>query len=331
MQGRAGIAVEEVEAQLAIARPLGRVRRVSVPAALAGIGVLLAAYQAYTLLGWIADGPHQITADRAHGTTSWVAARVIEVLVVASVAGFIAHAARERRRMGRLGTDALLIIGMFSAGFWDPIYNWVAPAWLYSSNFLNVNDWLAHAPGVSNPIMGSQPWPIVIVLIGYPLWGVGFAMLINVVMVRAGGGVRRRLLTGLVAAVAITCASFGIFKALDLMSAPGFRFSVLGNSDVLFAGVSGGLVFWGLACVRHFTGADGRAFFDRPGDGVATSVLAAMATCQLLVVLGWGVLTVPFTTHSSPYPALPAHLVNGECDPPGLHGTAYGPCPGSAR
>jgi hypothetical protein len=313
---------------VASARSHAKTRTLRPAVCLAACGVALLAYQLWTVAGWLADGPHQITADRSHGDLAWYAARAVELVVVASVAGFVVKAVRDYRREGRLGVDALLIIGMFSAGFWDPIYNWLTPAWMYSSNFLNVNDWLAHAPGVVNPDMGHQPWPVVIVLIGYPLWGVGFAMVVNVVMRAARARGIAPVPAGLVTAIAITVTSFSVFKALDLMSAPGFRFEFLRNSDVLVAGLSGGVVFWALACVRFFT-VDGRAFFERGSSNSFTSILAAMATCQMIVIVGWGLLTVPFTPHSSPYPRLPAHLVNRLCDAPGIQGTSYGACPGA--
>jgi hypothetical protein len=301
---------------------------------LAACAAVLLAYEAWTLAAWVADGPFQVTADRDRGSTSWYAARVLEVVVLASVAGFVVKAVRDHRREGRLGVDSLLIIGMFSAAFWDPIYNWLTPAWLYTSNFLNVNDWFAHAPGIVNPDAGRMPWPIVIVLVGYPLWGVGFAILTNVVMraaqTRRPALSRARLAgVGLAVSVGLTWASFALFKAFGLMAAPGFRFGVLGDSDIFFAGLSGGIVFWALACLRFFRDDRGRTLFELGSRGGVTSVLAAVAACQLLVILGWGLLTVPFTLHSSPYPRLPAHLVNGLCDTPGTHGTAYGPCPGA--
>lgn len=286
---------------MSVAPAVLRVRAVPAARALAGVAVMLLAYQTYTLSGWVGDSPHQITSGRIHSGTSWWAARAIEFLVLASVAGFVVHAARERRREGRIGIDGLLIIGMFSAAFWDPIYNWTDPAWLYSANWLNVNAWLDGAPGFAGHVNG-QPWPIVIVLVGYPLWGVGFAMVVNLVMSRAGNSI----LLGLATAIALTCGSFATFKAFDLMDAPGFRFSVLGNSDVLFAGLSGGIVFWGLALLREH----GERLWS--ATSTATRVLAAMAACQLIVVLGWGVLTVPFTSHASPYPGdIPAHLTQG--------------------
>jgi hypothetical protein len=243
---------------------------------LAVVAIPLLAYEAWTLIGWLADGPAQITAGRDHGSTSWYAARAVEVLVLLSVALLV------RRRSDR---DRLLVVGMFSAAFWDPVYNWTETAWLYSTNFLNVNDWFAHAPLVANPEAGTTAWPIVIVVVGYPLWGVGFAALVN----RAMGPARRFGVAAVVAvaflaAGTITVASYSAFHALDLMFAPGY------SLPVLFW--SGGLVFGALACVRFFRDADGRTIVERAGSGTL-NVLAAIALCQLIVIVGWGLLTVP--------------------------------------
>lgn len=300
---------------------------------LAWCALPLLAYEAWTLAGWLADGPGQVTLFRDHGSTSWYAARAVEALVLLSVAGWVAHVIREHRRHGHLSTDGLLIIGMFSAAFWDPVYNWLTPAWLYSSNFLNVNDWLAHAPLIANPDAGRMPWPVIIVGVGYPLWGVGFAALVNVAM----RGLQRRrpdaaapalVLLAFAVSGGLTVASFAVFRALDLMAAPGYRLHALADSELIVFFWSGGLVFGGLACLRFFRDDRGRTLVERGGRG-AVNVLAAIAACQLIVITGWGFLTVPLSLHSAPYPPTPRHLINGLCDAPGAGATTYGPCPGS--
>lgn len=300
---------------------------------LAVCAVPLLGYQLWTILGWLFDGPYQVVAFRDAGTPSWYAARVAELLVVVVMAGYLWKAVRDRRRLGRLNTDALLVIGVLTSAFWDPIYNWLTPAWMYSSNFLNVNDWFAHAPGIVNPDAGSMPWPIFIVLVGYPVWCVGFAAVVNVAMswvARRWPTAHPLILVGaaFVVSGAITVVSFSIFQVFDLMNAPGYRLGILGNSQSVFFFYSGGLVFGGLACLRYFRDGAGRSLVERDGNGVVR-VLASIAACQLIVVVGWGLLTVPFSLKPSPYPTLPGHLVNGLCDAPGIHGTAYGPCPGS--
>lgn len=231
---------------------------------LACAAVPLLAYEGWTIAGWLVAGPSQITAYRDHGSTSLYAARVVEVAVVASVAWWLVHVLRERRRTGRLGVDGLLIAGMFSAAFWDPIYNWLDPAWLYSSHFLNVNDWFGHAPFVLNKDAGRLPWPVVVVIVGYPLWCVGFAAIVNAAMAAAR---HRRPATpnaalavlAFVLAGAITVAAFAGFRALDLMAAPGYKLEALGGEELLVFFWSGGLVFGGWpACGSSATRAAAR-------------------------------------------------------------------------
>jgi hypothetical protein len=211
---------ETVAAPPAARPPVGALRILAV------VACAFLAYEAWTLVGWIADGPREVTTGRDVGSGTWVTAKVVEAIVLLSVAGFVVHAVRERRRLGRLGTDGLLIVGMFSAAFWDPIYNWLTPAWLYSSNLFNVNDWFSHAPGVVNAAAGETPWPIVIVLIGYPLWGVGFAILIAGALDAIEA--RRGPASAVVCAVrawaigaVITCVAYVTFREFGLMTAPG--------------------------------------------------------------------------------------------------------------
>jgi Spirocyclase AveC-like len=312
-------------------------RRTSVTGVLACCAVVLLAYETWTVVGWLADSPHQITAYRSHGSFAWYAARVAESLVLLSVVLFAVRSARELRQTRQVSVDLALVIGMATAAFWDPIYNWVTPAWLYSSDFLNINDWMGHAPGILNPDAGHMPWPVIIVLIGYPLWGVGFAALINRVMALAQ---RRRPSIGrwalgvvaFVTAGAITASSFAVFEACGLMDAPGYRLAFLGDSQLVFFAYSGGLVFGGLACLRWFRDRHGRALFEQDGHAgqrtrTVPTILAAIAACQILVIVGWGMLTVPFSLVSSPYPRTAGDLISGLCNAPGVHGTGYGPCP----
>ena len=293
----------------------------------------LLGYQLWTIFGWLSDSPHQVMAFREAGTASWFAARLAELLVVVAMAGFIWKAVHDRRRLGRLNTDALLVIGAFTSAFWDPIYNWFTPAWMYSSNFINTSDWFAHAPGIVNPDAGSMPWPIIIVGVGYPVWCVGFAALVNAAMswvARRRSAISSLALVSMAFVVSgsITVVAFGIFQAFDLMNAPGFRLGFLGNSQLLFFFYSGGLVFGGFACLRYFRDSAGKSLVERDPNG-AVRILASIAACQLIVIIGWGLLTAPFSLHPSPYPTLPRHLVNGLCDTPGTQGSAYGACPGS--
>jgi cation transport ATPase len=280
---------------------------------LAACAIPLLAYQLWTIAAWLGDHPHQITQYRTHGSTSWYSARVVEVLVVTVAVAFLAKAVRDSSRERRPSVDALLMIGMASAAFWDPIYNWIGPAWVYSDNFLNVNDWLGHAPLVPNPVAGRTPWPIIVVLVGYPVWGVGFAAITNAAM-RA---VRRRRLglhpavlgvVAFVVSVAITALAYGLFEAVGLMAAPGYRLALFGDDQIPVMALSGGVVFAAIACMRFAWKLRRRS--------VALDVLCAIAACQLAVIVGWGTLTVPASLYASPYPHLAPDLRNGLCVTP---------------
>jgi Spirocyclase AveC-like len=224
-------------------------------ALLAGFAVLLFAYQAIAWVGYLADGP-RISVNHHSRDFDWWSARVVESIVVLSVVGWVIYVVRERRRTGRLGADGLLMLGMFAPSFWDPIYNWLVPAWQYSTNLVTLNDWFAHAPGIVNPDAGTMQWSVVMVLVGYPLWGMGFGAVIDISM---------RLVTtrfpatpamaiaaiGFVVAALLTAISFGLFKALGLMRAPGFDLGLPGREIIPMA-LSGGVVFWGIGLVRHY-------------------------------------------------------------------------------
>lgn len=307
---------------------------------LAALALPLVAYQLWTIVGWLADGPTQLTEHRDTGSTSYIAAKAIELAIVLSTVAIAAFVARDCRRRGRLTFDAMLIVGIASAAFWDPIYNWITPAWLYSSNWINLNDWFDHAPLVLNPDAGEMPWPIAPVLVGYAFWGLCFAMVDNAVMRRVRARWPRIPNPALAAVAfassgAVTAIAFSVFRAFDLMDAPGYRLAAVGDSLIVFFFYSGGLVFGAFACLRYFRDRDGLALPERglahlpPRRRTAAALLATIATCQIVVVVGWGLLTVPWSLYSSPYPETPAHLVNGLCDAPGVTGTDYGPCPGS--
>jgi hypothetical protein len=302
-------------------------------ALLAGFGVLVFAYQAIAWVGYLGDGP-RISDNHDHRDFEWWSARVVESIVVFSVVGWVIYVVRERRRTGRLGADGLLMLGMLAASFWDPIYNWLVPAWQYSTNLVTLNDWLAHAPGIVNPDAGTMQWSVVMVLVGYPLWGVGFGAVIDISMRNittrfpyapkmAVAGV------GFVVATALTTVAFSVFKALGLMCAPGFDVGMPGHEIIPMA-LSGGVVFWGIGLVRHYRDDAGRTIVEMPSSG-AVRFLAAAGLCQLIVVIGWVFLTVPLSLHSVPYPSgIPGHLIQQYCDPPGTPAdSAYDPCPGS--
>jgi hypothetical protein len=172
-------------AAAALPRPSAPVRR-SWGAAhyLALVAVPLLAYQAWTLIGWLAAGPHQVTNYRTAGSASWYAARVIQGVMLIAVIAIAVGVVRGCRRERRLTFDAMLFIGLASTVFWDTVVNFVEPLWFYSTNWVNLNDWWAHAPLVLNPAAGHGPFPVLMLGLLYPFFVFG-AMIICGVMRRA--------------------------------------------------------------------------------------------------------------------------------------------------
>ena len=69
--------------------PTARERSRGLSRALAVCAVVLLAFQAYVIAAWLADGPYQVTAPPGDGDSAWWAARVVEVVVVASVGAVV--------------------------------------------------------------------------------------------------------------------------------------------------------------------------------------------------------------------------------------------------
>ncbi len=304
----------------------------SLTVALAVTATLFLSFESVVIVRYLLNGP-VISVDTSNRDFYWWSARVVELLVLASVFGWIAYVLKERRQVGRLGTDGLLIFGMLTAGFWDPVCIWFAPAWMYSSNFVTLNDWFKHAPGVVNPDAGTMQWPVAIVLFGYPLWCVGFGVIVDLSMRHAvarwpklpGGAI---LAIGYAISVVITGVAYALFKALRLMWAPGYDMGLPGHELIVMA-LGGAVVFWAVGVVRHFRDDNGRTIVDRPKQPWMRLLVAA-GLCQLIVFVSWAP-SGPLGLFSVPYPAdMPKHLINNYCDLPGGPATSqYGPCPGS--
>jgi len=322
-------------------------RRVPAAVLLAVVGVLVAGYALWTWGSWLADGPSQITGSRDPGSASRWVARTYEATIVVVVIVLTVRVARECRRERRLVFDAVMVIAGFFTLFWDPMVNWMQPNFMYSSQWLNLNTWVANAPGVVNPTANLMPQPVFIMLI-YPFGLLAFAMILNHGM-RA---VRRRFpRTSNVEVIAFTYA-YGwilglclegptfLFHLWGLPGAPA-SFSLFGDAH-RFAWaeyLTSSIVFTTFAAVRFFRNDKGQTIGERGLDNyspAARTTVTVFATIAVFAMAMWALLLVqiPAGLHSSPYPAgYPAHLINGLCNIPGnpnwAKPTAYGPCPGS--
>lgn len=318
------------------------------PAVVLGvIGALVAGYALWTWGSWLADGPAQITASRDPASASrWVARGYESLMVVAAVA-IAVHVVRQCRRERRLAFDAVMVIAGFFTLFWDPMVNWMQPNFMYSCQWLNLNTWVANAPGVVNPTANLMPQPVFIMLI-YPFGLLGFAMILN----RAMTSLRRRFprisnlellaftyVFGWVLGVALEAPMF-LCNLWGLPGAPaGLSFFSDAHRFAWAEYLTTAIVFTTFAAVRFFRNDKGQTISERGLEGLGPAARATVpifATVAVFAMSMWALLLVqiPAGLHSSPYPAgYPAHMINGLCNIPGnpnsTQPTAYGPCPGS--
>jgi hypothetical protein len=304
--------------------------------ALAIFGVLNLAYMAVTVTRWLAGGPEQVDVRRdTHSASFWVAQAYLAAVVV--VAGLLlARVVAQCRRQRRLTVDAQLLIGGAAALFWDPFGNFFQPAFMYSSNWLNLNTWAGHAPLVVNQDASAMPQPIFIMLV-YPFGLLAFSMFTTWTMRTAArlrpnwSGAR---LIG-VCAVAGTLGGAALeapMFLLHLWSLPGSPavFSLFDNAHryAIVEILTTGMVFAGWGAVRYFRDDQGKAFTER-GQGQLGAILAMIGWCCSLLILLQLFVTF-FAFHADPYPpGFPPHLVNNMCDVGVTQHTRYGPCPGS--
>ena len=307
---------------------------------LALAAVPLLAYQAWTLVAWLIAGPHQITAYRSYGSLSWYAARAIEVLLVLAVTAILVRLVRECRAQRRLTFDAMLFIGLLLTVFWDTVVNFVEPLWCYSTDWLNLNEWWGHAPLDLNPAAGHGPFPVLALGLLYPFFVVD-AIIICAVMRRAQRrwpaiSSARLVAIGFVPASLIGAALSLVMILPHLWGGPGMPLSMLGGDYRYSIGEFLYIGLWSttLASLRYFVNDRGERLTERglervpPRGRTAVALLATIAVCNLSVIL-WSAPLVLTGLEATRYPNYPRSLSNVICDTPGLHGSAYGPCPGS--
>jgi Spirocyclase AveC-like len=304
--------------------------------AFAVFGVINVAYIAVTLVRWLTAGPTQIHAHRDTHTASFWAAQGYLVTVSVVAVLLLIRVVRECRHQHRLTVDAQLLIGGATALFWDPFGNFFQPAFMYSSNWINLNTWAGDAPLVVNQNAGAMPQPVFIMLV-YPFGLLAFSIFTTWTM-RTAARLRpnwsgARLIA--VCAVAGTLGGVALeapMFLLHLWSLPGSpaQLSLFDNTHryAMVEILTTGMVFAGWGAVRYFRDDQGRAFTER-GQGPLGSTLAMIGwCCALLLVLQ--LIVNFFAFHASPYPTgFPKHLVNDLCDVGVTQHTRYGPCPGS--
>lgn len=318
-------------------------RELTITVGLAAVGAAVTVWCAWGFVAWLADRPATVTRFADPWSASWVAARVLEAAAVGVGVIVLRFLARDCQRQGRLTFDAMFCGAGAVTMLLDPTTNFVQPVFFYTSNFLNLGSWCGHLPGVVNPDCGRLPQPVLFDFCVYAFALLPAAALLGIVMDRAG---RRRpgrsagavIGIGLAAAIGLELlveVAVGLLHLWGYPGSPGWM-SVIGNDHrlPLHSVVGGTIFFFGLAALRHFRDDRGLRFTERGLERFSPrrrTILAGLALCgafQLLLLTG-NVLINLGGFYATPYPKMPASFVNGLCDPPGLHGTAYGPCPGS--
>jgi hypothetical protein len=320
-------------------------KRWSWPHYLALIGAPVLVLQVWTIVAWIADDAHQVTQFRTPHSVSWWAARAYEGVGILIFVGVGQQVLRQCLREKRLTFDGMfLLTGMTM--FWSDLgINAFGPAYLMSSNFVNLNNPLGHLPGMVNPDIGRAPDPLLFTI---PLESAGVLLGAWLIGWLAG---RLRARNPELSTPKLLLRLFGIGLLLDLVlevpivalglwtyPAPSWSAIPLGSHGSLypaFEWLSGGMVFLFAGALRLFRNDRGQTIVERGLDHLprtragAISLLATYACIQLIA---WGPPTwidLAYVPYETQWHQTPQYLLNDACDAPGVTGTRFGPCPGS--
>jgi Spirocyclase AveC-like len=297
----------------------------------------------WTIAAWLAAGPHSVTAYREPTSSAYTIATAYEVFGVLLVLGVGSYVVRGCLRQRRLTFDAQLCIAGLLAYWLDPFYNFFVPMNLYSSNFVNVGSWCSHAPFVINKACSGSPEPILVI---GTIYVVGF-----LVCAMLGGGVMRavenRYPGASMAKKLIALAAFAIVadllidggsSQLGLWSQfipSGLNIATAARPFPASLPASAILFFGAPTLARYLRDDKGRTIFERgldhlrPRTRKVLSFLSLVGYMQLMVAVTILITIAPVGLYANHSPAYPAHIINGQCDIGSVHGSAYGPCPGT--
>lgn len=307
------------------------------------VGVAFIVYQSIGWVGWLADGPEQLVKYRDPNTISYVLCRVFEFLaiVTAITVGYPVIRACIRERT--LTFDAMFCLACVSLYWQDPLANFFQPLFLWSQNWVNLNDWVGYLPFSPNPDAGRSPEPIIMDGLNYLAAWLGFAIIINSAM----DAWKKRFPRA--RAFDLVLLAFVIGSICDLvLEAPMYYFDLWqfpGSPDIgiwadtghkfpAYEIVSGAIMFSLVASIRYFKDENGLTLLERGLERHTPGVRKFITTLAMVGLFNAAYLADNSVywflgTHSGVYKDMPAHIVAGHCDAPGTTGTRYGPCPGS--
>lgn len=313
------------------------------PQYLAIIAVPILIEEIWTLVAWATDNPRSITKYRDVGSRNWWTCTILEVVIVIVSLVVAVIVARGCIRERRLTFDAAFCLaGMFM--WWaDVNASLFTPFLLFSSNLVNVNSPLAHAPFVINKSVDAQPDPILFTI---PIES--FALLGVVMVVCAIARALRARFPTLskaqinailfLGALLVEIVVEGTIIAMGLWTytAPAGVSIPLGGSLRLPAvEILAGSLFWLLPAMLRMAKDDrGDTLIERrlPQRRRLRGVVLFLAMYAFTELLAWGPAAIPDyvgNLYQTQWPRLPNYLVNDVCNPPGVTDSPYGPCPGN--
>ena len=325
------------------APPRPRARRWRWAHSLAVVGGMGAAYGLWTMVSWLLDGPQPVTRYQTSDEASYYIAHMLEAIVVVGGLAVGIHVVRNCVRQRRLTFDAMLCIAGALSMWSDPVITFFQPTFMYSSNFVNLQAWCGHLPGVINPDCGRMAYPVLFLFPTYTFGLLGIAIVINAYMRalrRRWPGISTLKLLALTVAVTLVFEVALEFTLVsnNVWSYPGSPswMSLLGAHHRLPVTefLSAVVFFLVVPLVRYYKDDAGRTIAERgleslrPATRYVVTTLALCGVVQLTALQNTLSASIP-GFYSSPYPDLPASLIIGMCDSSGFEGTRYGPCPGS--
>ncbi len=310
--------------------------------ALAAIPILI--WNGWTVVAWLLDNPHQVTEFRTPGSANWIAAHVLEALFGVMGVAVLVYVIRGCIRAREITFDALFCLAAATLSWADLGVNFFQPTYLASSNFVNLNNMCGHMPLVVNPDCGRAPDPILINWLlgtfGFLAIAIGAERLIVRVRNRWPAVSTLRLIFFLLGvgllidlilepvSIALGLWTYASPSALSLGLGNGYRYAFP-------EAIAAPLVFALPAAIRIFRDDRGLTFVERgthhlsPGKRRVVTFLALYTALQFICWIPGSVPIMMYGPYETPWPKLPAHLVNDVCDAPGIAGTRYGACPGA--
>jgi Spirocyclase AveC-like len=316
----------------------------SLPHYLALVGVPVLVWNAWTVIAWLAAGPHAITAYRHGHTVDWYGARAFEALAIVIGVVLAVYVYRGCRRARMLLTFDFMFCLAAATQFWgDAGVNFMAPTITISSNWVNVNAACGHMPLIVNPDCGRTPDPILFLVLLETFVPLACAIVFGRMLSRVRA--RRPDLSTAQLVWLVIAAGFALALLEPLVIIPLHLWNYPGTPPAISLGGGFRYPVWEIACfglwfgvlaaVRIFRDDRGRTIVEhgldhhRPATRKAITLMALYTIFQIAI---WAFASMPYWViglHQHRWPAEPRQLVNGMCDAPGVTGTRYGPCPGS--